>query len=235
MANEMTGQNQESAASSVPHQLSWPKRCLALLVYGFIRFVSWTLRWELNNQSGLLRKGEEPEPVIFCIWHNRLALSLVLYLKFAKKPQPSRRMAAIVSASEDGAGMARILELFHVQPVRGSTNRRGTQALRELTIWAARGFDLSITPDGPRGPCYVIQPGVIMLAKLTGMPIMPVTYYLSWKIRPRSWDRFQIPLPFARCRVELGVPLRVPPDSSDEERETLRRELEGRLRALTRD
>ena len=108
---------------------------------------------------------------------------------------------AIVSASRDGAFLTGILEYFKVQPVRGSSSRRGPQALLELTTWAERGYDLAITPDGPRGPRYVVQDGVISLAQLTGLPIVPVSYYVNWKIRVKSWDRFQIPLPFSLCEM----------------------------------
>ena len=66
------------------------------------------------------------------------------------------------SASRDGGFLAAILECFGVQPVRGSTSRRGAQALLELTGWAERGYDLAITPDGPRGPCYVVQEGALV-------------------------------------------------------------------------
>ena len=68
-------------------------------------------------------------------------------------------MAALVSASKDGAFLTAILEQLKVQPVRGSSSRRGAQALLELTTWAERGYDLAITPDGPRGPRYVVQEG----------------------------------------------------------------------------
>jgi hypothetical protein len=144
-------------------------------------------------------------------------------------------MAALVSASKDGALLARTLEWFRVQPVRGSSSRRGAQALRELTTWAERGCDLTITPDGPRGPCYQIQDGITSLAQLTGLPIVPVSLNLNWKIRLKSWDRFQIPLPFARCEVCVGKAVRVPQNASDAEREELRRQLEAELRAITRD
>jgi lysophospholipid acyltransferase (LPLAT)-like uncharacterized protein len=119
--------------------------------------------------------------------------------------------------------------------VRGSSSRRGAQALRELTTWAERGYDLTITPDGPRGPCYQIQDGITSLAQLTGLPIVPVALNLNWKISLKSWDRFQIPLPFARCEVCVGKTFRVPAEASDEEREKLRLQLEAELRAITRD
>ncbi|MBI5385325.1 MAG: lysophospholipid acyltransferase family protein [Verrucomicrobia bacterium] len=218
----------------VPHRLPWPKRLLASLIYALIRVVAGTIRFNFEDRSGLFQ-GEPPQPVIYCTWHNRLALALMVFLKHPKKLQPARRMAAIVSASKDGAVVAHILELFGAQPVRGSSSRRGPQALLELTTWAERGFDLAITPDGPRGPCYVVQDGAIAVAQLTGLPLVPVTYHLNWKIRPKSWDRFQIPLPFARCTVILGEPLLVPREARDKERETLRRRLQEQLRTLTND
>jgi hypothetical protein len=174
-------------------------------------------------------------PVIFAIWHNRLALSLILYRRHVQRRLPHRHMAAMVSASKDGGLLARVLERFGVQPVRGSTSRRGPQALLELTTWAERGFDLAITPDGPRGPRYVVQDGVMALAQLTGQPIVPVSYHLYWKLRLRSWDGFQVPLPFSRCEVCLAEPVLVPRDASDTHREELRLRLEETLKKITQD
>jgi len=144
-------------------------------------------------------------------------------------------MAAMVSASRDGGFLAAILERFEVQPVRGSSSRRGPQALLELTTWAERGYDLAITPDGPRGPCGIVQEGVMSAAQLTGLPILPFSFRLSWKIRMHSWDRFQIPLPFSRCEMRTGAWIRVPADATDAQREVLRRELERVLQELSGD
>ena len=174
-------------------------------------------------------------------WRNRgircgrKRFCLELYRHHLKRFREQRRLAAMVSASKDGGLLARVLEYYGVQPVRGSTSRRGRQALLELITWAERGHDLAITPDGPRGPCYVVQDGVLSLAQLTGRLVIPVSYSLSWKIRVRSWDRFQIPLPFSKCVVVLGNPIRVPREATDEEREGLRQGLEADLRRLTQD
>jgi hypothetical protein len=174
-------------------------------------------------------------PVIFAIWHNRLALSLRLHWHFVALHRRQRRMAAMVSASRDGGLLARVLELFHVQPVRGSSSRRGAQALLELTSWAEQGYDLAITPDGPRGPALVVQPGVVDLAAVTGLPIVPVTFVVSHKWVARSWDRFQIPLPFARCQARFGECVEVRRNAGAEMREAAREELQGRLRVLGED
>jgi lysophospholipid acyltransferase (LPLAT)-like uncharacterized protein len=191
-----------------------------------------TLRYRLEADPAALatlatRRG------IFAVWHNRLALSLRVYARFVCRGDRARRLAAIVSASRDGGMLARVLELFRVQPVRGSSSRRGAQAVLELISWAARGYDLAITPDGPRGPRYVVQEGVIHVASVSGLPVIPVSYDLSLRHEAKSWDRFQIPLPGSRCVVRFGEPLRVPPEVSDAERARLREELQRRLRALT--
>ncbi len=223
-----------SSGVVVPNAPRWYQRLGAWLVFALVRAVSATLRYQWTDQSGYF-EGGSAGPAVYCVWHNRLALCMVEYYGYAKKHNQTPGMAAMVSASKDGAFLAAILECFGVQPVRGSTSRRGPQALIELTGWAERGYDLALTPDGPRGPCYVVQEGVISLAQVTGLPIIPASYYLAWKVRPKSWDRFQIPLPFSRCEMLLGKPVRVPRDASDAEREALRQELQRMLKEISRD
>ena len=230
----MTGPAGKSSGVIVPRPLKWHGRLSAFLLACCLRLIAATVRfrpaesWKENN-------GIRDQPVIFCIWHNRLALCLMLYHRYVARLHPGRRLAVMVSASRDGGLLARILNHFGVQPVRGSSSRRGPQALLELTSWAERGYDLAITPDGPRGPRYSVQDGVVALARLTGLPIVPVTYHLTWKFCLRSWDQFQVPLPFTRCEWRLGDPLVVPRDLSDPEHEALRQRLEQSLRGLTRD
>jgi len=220
----------------VPHPLKWHQRLAASLVYALVRTVSATIRFEWQDNSGMLAGDTAPkEPVTFCIWHNRLALCLEIYRRYVKRHGPERRMAAMVSASKDGGILARVLEHYEVEPVRGSTSRCGRQALLELITWAERGYDLAITPDGPRGPRYVVQDGVLSLAQITGFCIIPISYWLSLKVQVRSWDRFQVPLPFCKCVVALGCPVRVPREATDEEREALRQQLERQLKELTKD
>jgi lysophospholipid acyltransferase (LPLAT)-like uncharacterized protein len=107
--------------------------------------------------------------------------------------------------------------------------------LRELVAWGNLGYDLAITPDGPRGPCYVVRDGVIATAQLTGLTIVPASYRLNWKIQLKSWDRFQIPLLFARCDITTGKVMHVPREATDAERESLRQQLEAEMRAITQD
>lgn len=220
----------------VPHTVQWHGRLAAHLLYWFVKGCGATLRMSYDDLGGLLSAASaNRQPVIFCLWHNRLAVTLRMHEKILQRRGLARPLAAMVSASKDGGLLARVLELAGIQPVRGSSSRRGPQALLELKSWAERGYDLSITPDGPRGPRYVVQDGVIALAQITGLPIVPINVQMHWKWTLNSWDRFQVPLPFSRCHVRLGLPLCVPAEADDALRESLRSTLEKRLLELASD
>src|ERR1043165_7863182 len=192
----------------IPHRANWRQRLGARIVYLLLRAIAGTVRCRLEDEAGLFNRPHDGA-MIFCFWHNRLAMCMEGYSRFGRSMGKSRGIAALVSASRDGGFLSRVLELFKVQPVRGSSSRRGPQALREMVSWGERGYDLAITPDGPRGPIYQVADGVTSLAQLTGLPIVPVAFDLNWKIRIRSWDRFQVPVPFARCTVKVAKPISV--------------------------
>jgi lysophospholipid acyltransferase (LPLAT)-like uncharacterized protein len=236
-AGSQSGLPRRSTAKTgvvVPHSSKWHQRLGAWVLWAVFRLVSATLRYRINDPHGFMTRKDIAH-VLFCLWHNRLALSIKAYSLFGRKHHQAAGLAGLVSASRDGAFFAAIIERFGIQPVRGSSSRRGGQALLELTTWAERGYDLAITPDGPRGPRYVVQDGAMALAQVTGLPIVPASYHLQWKIQLKSWDRFQIPLPFSRCEIIIGQVMRVPREASDAERESLRQQLEAELRAITRD
>ncbi len=215
----------KSSSIVTPNATRWHQRVGAWLIYALIKIVTATLRIRWIDRSGWL-DAAKPGPAVYCVWHNRLALSMSAYYGYVRRRNQSAGLVALVSASKDGGLLAGALECFGVQPVRGSSSRRGPQALRELTTWAKRGYDIAITPDGPRGPRYRVQEGVIALAQVAEMTLIPVNIQMDWKIQMRSWDRFQIPLPFSRCEIVFGKPFFIPREATDAARETLRRQLE---------
>jgi lysophospholipid acyltransferase (LPLAT)-like uncharacterized protein len=218
----------------VPHKPTWKQRAGAWLVFAFIRTVSITLRYRWEDRSGHF-KSLPAKPVILAFWHNRLALSTQVYFKFVNKRTHAPGIVALISASRDGGFLSAIFGWFGVKAARGSSSRRGPQALRELTTYAKKSYDIGLTPDGPRGPCYEAHDGVIYLAQLTGLPILPFSYNLQWKIRVKSWDRFQIPLPFSRCDITFEKVIAVPRETTPEQREAFRKQLEDTLKGISRD
>jgi lysophospholipid acyltransferase (LPLAT)-like uncharacterized protein len=224
--------NHKSGGPVVPRQLSWRRKAASVVVLAFMRVMmkTWRLQWMDPDQIPAL-----PGPVIFCSWHNRLGLAMAAYGDFVRAKWPSAGMCAMISASRDGAFLASLVEPFGVVAIRGSTSRRGPQALLEATTWMEKGYSIAITPDGPRGPAYQVQEGIIHLAQVTGRPIIPMSNCVRCKISLRSWDKFQIPLPFARCVMRFGQAFWVPRDATEPEREQLCRDLEKAMMEITVD
>lgn len=218
----------------VPNQPRWHQRLVAFLIFLIEFLITCTLRVRFDDRAGIAA-GQVRGPVIYCLWHNRLALCMFIWRRYCGRHLRCNGLAALISASKDGALLAATLEQFGVQPVRGSSSRRGAQALVELSSALERGVNVAITPDGPRGPMYRVQPGVAALAQLTGATIIPAASHISRKVTLKSWDRFQIPLPFALCEITFGTPLTCPRDATEEQRETFRTQLEATLKAITRD
>jgi lysophospholipid acyltransferase (LPLAT)-like uncharacterized protein len=196
-----------------------------------VSFIGHTLRWRVEDPSGVLRHPPQ-RSAIFAFWHNRIFLLPFLFKKHWSSRQRDK-VAVLVSASKDGEKLARVLEKFDLICVRGSSSRRGREALREMAHLMDEGYDAGITPDGPRGPKYWVAPGAISLAQLTQAPIMPVSYDVSWKITLKSWDAFTIPLPFSRATLRLASAITVPGDADDRQREDKRLELENVLKSLS--
>jgi lysophospholipid acyltransferase (LPLAT)-like uncharacterized protein len=118
------------------------------------------------------------------------------------------RSLALISASEDGELIARIFRDAGGNCVRGSTSRGGGDALRTALAELERGAQLYVTPDGPRGPAKSVAAGIVELARHSGAPIVPVSACFSRGVRlERTWDRFELPLPFARITFLLGEPV----------------------------
>lgn len=233
MVEERPKTRKRSSGIVIPNQPRWFQRLAALIIFCSLRAYVMTLRIRWDDPDHHRDKVDGPS--IYCLWHNRLILCVEAYRRQAREHRMGKGMAALISASKDGAFLAAILERFKVQPVRGSSSRRGPQALLELTSWAECCYDLAITPDGPRGPRYVVQQGVMALAQLTGLPIIPFGFHAHRKIQLKSWDAFQIPLPFSRCDFRSGPPIHVPREITDEQREELRLQLEQTLKNISPD
>lgn len=216
-----------------PRPLKWHHHLAALAIFVGLRLLSFTWRLHIIDSHGTLQTLRTS--VIFCVWHNRLSISMRAWERMGRPYVPSTGLVALISASHDGGVLARTLKYFNVEAVRGSSSRRGAQALLELTSWVKKNYSIAITPDGPRGPCYRLQDGVVSLAQVTSLPIVPVSTYVNWKWCLKSWDRFQVPLPFARCEIRVGEAMWIGRELSEAARTQMKSELEARMRALTQD
>jgi len=168
----------------------------------------------------------ESKKVIAVCWHSRILLVSYLYKGW--------NASILVSGSKDGEIIARILEKQGHEPIRGSSTRGGLRALSRLIKGLKENTKPAvIIPDGPQGPRFIVQPGVIALAKKTGSPILPISYSAK-KIKVfNSWDRFILPLPFTTCRIIYGNPVYVPQEADREMESKCRIQLEAELNRIT--
>jgi lysophospholipid acyltransferase (LPLAT)-like uncharacterized protein len=174
-----------------------------------------------EHADGILRRREL---AIVAFWHARLLLMPFLY--------PGHRVAILISQHRDGEYIARVAERLGLAVVRGSATRGAARAFREMLQALHAGSHVAITPDGPRGPRQQVKPGVVELARLSGMPILPVTFGAWPRKTLRSWDRFQIPLPFGRGVYAWGEPIYVPADADAAALQASQVALQQRLDAL---
>jgi len=189
------------------------KRFLAWLSSLLIHLIGASLRMTVEDRGNILDQPEHP-PVIIAFWHNRTALMAYFYEHYCR----GRTALTFISRSRDGQFMADVALRFGIQAVRGSSSRHGISAtLAAIRASTDDKIDLVITPDGPRGPRYEVQPGILRLAQATQRPIVAVTYELKWKWELRSWDRFHVPLPCSACRLITGQPIRVPATATEVE------------------
>lgn len=195
------------------------------LVALLMRLMGLTLRFHVEDPHRQRKNSVTGVPVIWVFWHNCLFASPLA----KKRYSGSAKASALASASKDGAIIESLIASFGVKTVRGSSSRRGVAALIALKKALKAGEQLFITPDGPRGPRYVLQPGVIKLAQSSGAPIIPVRFDHSSSWRLNSWDRFHIPRPFSKITVRVGESIYVPAKLDEQEFENYRQSVQEAL------
>jgi lysophospholipid acyltransferase (LPLAT)-like uncharacterized protein len=197
---------------------------IATVGYRLVAALGATLRWRtdgLEHLAAIQSSGRQP---IMAFWHGRI-LPATYYFR-------NRGIVVITSENFDGEWIAGIIERFGYGTARGSTSRGGRRALLQLKRDMAAGRAAGFTIDGPRGPARVAQPGAVFLAKLTGNPVLPFHLEADRHWTTSSWDRTQVPRPFATVAIAMGAPIEVAADADESAIEAARRQLEAELGRL---
>lgn len=190
--------------------------------------IAWTLRvmaasWRsrLVAHPGTLPREAEG-PLIYVFWHE----SVVTITGHWR----GENIQGLASRSFDGALISRVMRYLGFPPLsRGSSSRGGERALRQHLEALAAGRHVVVTLDGPRGPRYQAKAGALLMAQRSGRPVVPVACatWPDWRLK--SWDRTQLPPPFARVAFVLGEPFCVPPGDV----EALLQQLQTRMQAAS--
>ena len=184
-----------------------------------------TMQLEVFGSEHLEQAYQKHGQIICAFWHNRTFLLPFIY----RYEMRLTSLVAMVSRSRDGQFLADFLNRFGFQTIRGSSSTGGTETFVQVTRLARQGYDIAIAPDGPRGPSCQVQPGIIKLAQMTSLPIMPVSYQVSIRKELQSWDKFIIPMPCAKVAFEIAPAITVPRRSGQKGLERARKNLQDRL------
>lgn len=211
------------------------QECICWVAHKYIWFVYHTSRWEVQGKEVLAMLERKERPYLLAFWHGRL----LMIPPFAAK---ELKIHVLISVHNDGQLIARTMEHFGFGLVRGSTNKSGgkqknhdgSAAIRSVLKYLRKKEYVAITPDGPRGPRMRVSGTIADIARMTGTPVIPVTYSTTRCKILRSWDRFMLAMPFGRGVFMYGEPVDFRQDFSEEQMQAASRELENRLNTMTR-
>jgi len=189
-----------------------------------IAVIGRTIRWESQGDSHLDDIYQSGHRAIFTFWHGRIFPSTYYWR--------NRGIVVMTSLNQDGEAIAQCINRFGFGAARGSSSRGGLRALAEMAREIRDGHDAAFTIDGPRGPRYVAKQGPVLLAMKTGAAIFCFHISMQRKIQLKSWDEFQIPLPFTRALVLKAEPIWVPENASEPELRALHQQMQKTLDKL---
>lgn len=182
------------------HEISGWRRLLLWPGAALLKLWGMSLRFELSADD-LRHVTKRDVPVVFVVWHNRLFLTPEIFRRY----RGGRPLVALISASGDGAWLTAFFSLVGMRAARGSSSRLGREAATALVEAQRAGYDIGITPDGPRGPCYDLKAGVVIVPRRTSAPLLLIggDFASAWQLK--SWDRFYLPKPFSRVRLRCEL------------------------------
>ena len=202
-------------------------RSLSSLISLYINFVFRTSKWQWLNNDAINKLLETKTPAIICFWHNRLLMLSKAWIG------PQNKVHMLISAHRDGLLIAETMKHFNILTVAGSSSKGGTQALRNLIKLLKNGDWVGVTPDGPRGPRFKARGGIVQIAKLSGCPIIPVSYATTKRKVLNSWDRFVFCFPFSKGVFIAADPIYVPSTASDKETQEILLKVENSLKQIS--
>ena len=193
----------------------------------YIRLVRHTGRWTMVGGEIPQKFWDAGKPFILAFWHGRLLMMPYCW-------DHRRTIYMLISQHRDGQLIARTVGHFGIRTAAGSTTRGGAQALRAMVKALANGDYVGVTPDGPRGPRMRASDGIVSVARLSGVPVIPVAYGITRGRFLNSWDRFLVAWPFGRGVIVWGEPIHVDRHAEGDASEAARRQVEDGLNAVTR-
>src|SRR5579872_5962346 len=173
---------------------------IVFLAANYIRLAHYTSLRHIDADKAAKPYIRGELPAVFAFWHGRMLLMPMIN-------PPKRKMQVLISTHRDGEMIARTMHRFGFGTPRGSSTRGGVTAAMQAVKALQGGDNVSVTPDGPKGPAMKVQPGLLSIASMANVPVIPVTYSSTRYKRMKTWDRFMIALPFGKVYYRIGAPM----------------------------
>ncbi len=180
------------------------RRVLTFILPPILSFILWLLFLSVKKRFHV-PKNVPNDPIIFAFWHGKLLFEPLVYKKLRKNV----KIKLMISDHFDGEILAKTMFFFGFGTIRGSSSRGGIKALRESFRKINEGYDIGITPDGPRGPKESIADGIVAISQKKGLKIVALNYKASSFWQLKSWDQFIIPKPFSQVDLYASEPFSV--------------------------
>jgi len=191
-------------------------KVLPPIIFLFISAIFLTVKKRFH-----LPKSVPSEPFMVAFWHGKIMLSPYIYKRLRKNP----KIGVIISDHFDGAIIANTMKYFDFDTIRGSTTKGAIKVLKESFKLVDNGYDIAITPDGPRGPFQSVADGIVAISQKKGMKIVAFNYKADSFWQLKSWDRFMIPKPFSRVDFYASEPFSVEGMSKDDAKALIKEKL----------
>lgn len=210
------------------------KRLLLVLIRTVLWRIAivWCKTLKISKTNGeqfddLRRSGKN---YVIAFWHGSMFIGWFLH-----RPMNKQHVSALISQSSDGEFLATIVERWGYSLIRGSSHVGGKEAMALMVDAVGKGSSLAITPDGPRGPRHEMKMGAVRIAQKSKVPLVLAGFAMKNNTRLRSWDHFEVPIPFSSVAVTYSEPFMIPQELAGESLESYKMNLQERLNQLTVD
>ena len=197
------------------------QQLLALIAFIYIVFVKITSNIKYENIDSPTKYWKNKKPFILAFWHGPL-------MTFSYTWKINKKLNILASSHSDGRFGASIARYFKVNNIPISSDSNNLSLRPIFKILNSNNY-IAITPDGPRGPKEKVSDGIIKIAKISKVPIIPVGFGSSKNFCLKSWDSFLITLPFSKCRIVWGDAITIPENLEDKEIEIYKKLIEEKI------
>ena len=208
------------------------QKLVPALIFGYVKILQKTCKVQITGSEQIQSYIDADQPMLPCYWHQQMTFAIHFLLGLC---QQGVNASVLVSPSKDGNIGDAVLTKLGIGVLRGSAHHTGAMALRDVYLTVSKEkCSVGAAVDGSLGPAREAKVGSVVLAQLSGAPIIPIANACSRKIYFNGWDHFFLPLPFSKVHIMIGQPIEVGKRVTEEEITQYQQQLTDQLNHLSK-